>query len=131
MFVRTLNTIRRPLVLSVQCKLNVERNNLRFRIDVTSIFMLFSALYFCSQDHNTNISLSYPARMRNKKQSHSVAKKKILRWRELAPSKTFEHIRSFEHTPNLFTCTCYSDDSLPHVAISAVFLLPGPFWQPF
>ena len=60
----------------------------------------------------------------------SVAKK-ILRWRELAPSRTSEHIRSFEDTPILLTCTCYWADSLPLATISAVFLLSGPFCQPF
>ena len=61
---------------------------------------------------------------------HSVGKK-ILRWRELDPSKTSEHIRSFEHSPILLVCTCYLDDLLPLTVISAVFLLPDPFWQPF
>ena len=57
--------------------------------------------------------------------------KKILRWRELAPSGTSEHIRSFEDTPILLTCTCYWADSLPLATISAVFLLSGPLCQPF
>ena len=51
-----------------------------------------------------------------------------MRWRDLAPSKTSGHIRSFEDTPILLTCTCYLADSLPLAAISAVFLLSGPFW---
>ena len=61
---------------------------------------------------------------------HSVAKKK-LRLRELALSRTSEHIRSFEDTPILLTCTCYWTDSLPLAAISAVFLLSGQLCQPF
>ena len=51
---------------------------------------------------------------------------KILRWRELATSRTSEHIRSFENNPIILTCTCYWADSLPLAGISAVFLLSGP-----
>ena len=53
---------------------------------------------------------------------HSVTKKK-LRWHELAPSRTSEHIRSFEDTPILLTCTCYWANLLSLAAILAVFLL--------
>ena len=60
----------------------------------------------------------------------SVAKE-ILRWRELAPSRTSEHIRSFEDTPIFLAFTYYLADSLPLVAISAVSLLSGPLCQPF
>ena len=41
----------------------------------------------------------------------SVVQPKILRWRELATSRTSEHIRSFENTPIILTCTCYWADS--------------------
>ena len=56
----------------------------------------------------------------------SVCQPKILRWRELATSRASEHIRSFENTPIILTCTCYWADSLPLTGISAVFLLSGP-----
>ena len=36
-------------------------------------------------------------------------------------TRTSEHIRSFEDTSILLICTCYWTDSLPLVAISAVF----------
>ena len=55
--------------------------------------------------------------------------KKILRWGELAPSRTSEHIGSFEDTPISLTCICYWANSLPLVAISAVFLLSSPICQ--
>ena len=45
---------------------------------------------------------------------------KILRWLELATSRTSEHIRSFENTPIILTCTCYWADSLPLAEISAI-----------
>ena len=44
---------------------------------------------------------SYPARMHKCKVIDILAAKKILRWRELAPSRTSEHIRSIEDTPIL------------------------------
>ena len=55
----------------------------------------------------------------------------VLRWRELATSRTSEHIRSFENTSIIPTCTCYWADSLPLAEISAVFLLSDPLCQPF
>ena len=55
------------------------------------------------------------------------SKKKNLRWRELATSRTSERIRRFSKRSCLI-CTCHWADSL---GISAVFLLSGPLCQQF
>ena len=63
-------------------------------------------------DHYHIFVITPPACARGKV-SEFVAKK-ILRWRELAPSRTSEYIRSFEDNP-----ICYLADSLPGVAHTA------------